>query len=200
MSFGNVTNISIRSWGKIVETPPGDHDLKHTHSDYIRSLDPIGCIKDAVHKAYLLARKLGFKCSPALVATAANSPEGVPAAAACFSGPTEWLQDTGSPNDLVDRQDLLPEILKHSEPAECPVTLCTAGGEIIVDKQIKLQVGATREEIYALLLDDSPSVMSIGKRCMRLGFDFVWRGYSNSPYYILPDKRKVKMTVIGDHT
>ena len=76
--------------------------------------------------------------------------------------------------------------------------MCTASGEITVDKQIRLQVGATREEICALRLDDSPSVMSIGKRCMRLGFDFVWRGYSKSPYYILPDKRKVKMTVIGD--
>jgi hypothetical protein len=48
-----------------------------------------------------------------------------------------------------------------------------------------------------LVLEDSPAVLSIGKRVMRYGYSFVWKA-GKRPYLITPSKEKIYLEVDGD--
>ena len=53
------------------------------------------------------------------------------------------------------------------------------------------------QEIEPYILENTPDVISVGMRCMRYGFTFVWPSGS-PPYFILPDGRRVHLSVDGD--
>ena len=47
------------------------------------------------------------------------------------------------------------------------------------------------------MLDSTPAVVSVGLRCMKLGYSFIWPAFG-LPYFILPDGNLVYLEVIGD--
>ncbi|CAE7336630.1 unnamed protein product [Symbiodinium sp. KB8] len=53
------------------------------------------------------------------------------------------------------------------------------------------------EPINAYVLDDTPSVLSLGKRCMKQGYGFVWPPGDN-PFMINPDGKRISLFVNGD--
>ena len=53
------------------------------------------------------------------------------------------------------------------------------------------------EPINAYVLDDTPSVLSVGKRCMKQGYGFVWPPGDN-PFMINPDGKRISLFVNGD--
>ena len=105
-----------------------------------------------------------------------------------------WLCDTGCPYDLVGCKTIPPEDEEIIEPAQNPTTLETANGDVEVVETIPMQIDALKEVIDPYILDETPDVLSIGKRCEEMGYDFHWYGYSKRPFFVTPDGDKVSMT------
>jgi hypothetical protein len=85
---------------------------------------------------------------------------------------------------------------KYIEPAPEEIMLLTANGPATVEEIVGVQVGPLRENIDALLLDSTPAVLSVGRRCMVDGYRFVWPP-KETPYFIDPDGRRIDMEVDG---
>ena len=112
-------------------------------------------------------------------------------------GPGKWLADTGCGFDLVDKADVPDWAMQNflTELAE-PVVLNTANGQVVCDKTVSLQVGPLCQEIEPLILEDTPSVLSIGLRCFKMGYSFIWKPYK-TPYFITPEGNVVKCALDG---
>jgi hypothetical protein len=82
----------------------------------------------------------------------------------------------------------------YYEKSENTIALATANGDIVVDRQVNLPVSKLQSQIKPLLLNETPPVLSVGRRCMEEGYDFIWRR-GKSPYFITPDKRMIRLTV-----
>ena len=81
-----------------------------------------------------------------------------------------WLVDTGCPMDLVGLGDLKgpdrADIRTHS--------LHTANGATRTAGRVDADVGNLDEVIEAHVLESTPSIISVGKRCMDMGYSFAW--------------------------
>jgi hypothetical protein len=109
--------------------------------------------------------------------------------------PSLIMADTGSPNDLIGLEDVPKgaKITKLDEDDQ--VELNTAGGTIFVDTITEISCEALNEISEPLVLADSSAVISIGKRVVHHGYDFVWRhGYF--PYFKRADGTKIRMEII----
>jgi hypothetical protein len=138
-----------------------------------------GVVKNATAKALKDALELCEELGTPHVSIAAP-------AMAKFFGPRRWLVDTGSAFDLVGRKDVPEAHLSAAEPARRPIQLKTANGVTTVDEEIILQCGPLKEHVYPLLLDSTPAVLSVGRRCMEDGFSFHWPAGGN-PVFVSPN-------------
>ena len=108
-----------------------------------------------------------------------------------------WLIDTGSPFDIASVEALGATACEAAERLRCGADLLTANGPTSCKEFIRMQVKQLQENIQPLLLKKSPFVLSVGIRCMELGYDFHWPAYKN-PYFILPDGRKGNLGVVNN--
>ena len=97
-----------------------------------------------------------------------------------------WLQDTGCPVDLAGKKSLPPKLMDNIQKSEEPQNFDTANGALPADEQVAMQVEGIPDNVHPYVLEDSPDVMTIGRRCVRLGYRFVWDPFSTKPYYNLP--------------
>ena len=109
----------------------------------------------------------------------------------CMVQPT-WIRskikfqmDTGCGHDLMSQR----KVEKH-------------GVETLVSEEaISFQIanGVTNTDLISNfhVLDDTPSVLSLGKRCMKQGYGFVWPPGEN-PFMINPDGKRISLFVNGD--
>ena len=107
--------------------------------------------------------------------------------------------DTGSAHDIVGRTGLPDRwIQEYVEVLEQPVRLETANGEILADKTIGLEFDAIGEqEIRPYVLEDAPDLISIGRRCLEMGYSFHWPSGSKSPFFVLPGSdQRVHLQVV----
>ena len=106
----------------------------------------------------------------------------------------------GGPFDIVGKSGL-PDgwIREHVEVNEKPVRMETANGEILADETIGMGLEAIGEqEIRPYVLQDSPDLISIGRRCQEMGYTFHWSPWSKRPYFILPgSEQKVHLQTMG---
>ena len=107
-----------------------------------------------------------------------------------------WLMDTGCGFDLVDH-GVTAKLKRHVRPVDERLLLNTANGELEVRKQIDLKIPELGEQVTALVLPSTPSVLSIGKRCMREGYHFEWKPYS-PPTLITPSGLVIELVVEED--
>eukprot|EP00971_Amphidinium_carterae_P208356 4134138-Amphidinium_carterae.1 len=70
----------------------------------------------------------------------------------------------------------------------------TANGVMEASKRATEKVNTLRSTITPLLLDSTPDVLSVGRRCMTGGYSFHWESGMN-PYFIDKKGRKISMTV-----
>ena len=70
----------------------------------------------------------------------------------------------------------------------------TANGVKSTTSMVDLNFDTFNEPAKAHVLDDTPSVLSLGKRCMEQGYSFVWPS-GRDPYMINSDGEKIKMKV-----
>ena len=108
-------------------------------------------------------------------------------------GPDRWIGDTGSGHDLISRRDLAPADFEGSVEGD-GITLTTVNGPAYAGTRIKLQSSALWDEIEPLVLVDTPAIISVGRRCMMRGYDFIWKA-GRKPYMIDPAVRRIPMSV-----
>ena len=106
------------------------------------------------------------------------------------------MDHTGCGHDLVGKSEVKAKALKKAEPEECLV-LSTANGPAPVEQVAEMTVKELLEDIRPLVLEETPSVLSIGRRCMRYGYGFYWRP-GRKPILVTPKGRRIKLHVEGD--
>ena len=78
-----------------------------------------------------------------------------------------------------------------------PISFQTANGVTDTDLVSNFQTESFKEPINAYVLDDTPSVLSIGKRCMNHKYGFVWPP-GREPLMIDPEGKRISLFANGD--
>ena len=106
-----------------------------------------------------------------------------------------WIVDTGSAFDLINKQvsNLAPHRIR--ELAQ-PMFLQTANGGTRTSTFVAGELPELAVSVEAHVLDNTPPLLSVGRRCMNDGMTFVWPAGSD-PYFIRKDGMKVALSVEG---
>ena len=91
---------------------------------------------------------------------------------------------------------MTPQDWQDVEPAPESLCLKSANGPVCASQMISYQCTTTGEVIDALVMKDSPPVISIGRRCMLHGWGFYWEP-GEAPYIILPCGKTITCIVEG---
>jgi hypothetical protein len=78
--------------------------------------------------------------------------------------------DTGSAVDLVSARDGPSDYVHGVLPLDVPISLSTANGRMLATKCVEMQVGTLADVVSPLVLNSTPPVLSVGKRCMDEGY------------------------------
>ena len=109
-----------------------------------------------------------------------------------------WILDSGASDDVAPRE-LCPEgVLKNARALDNELLLTTAGGLITVTHSVHCKISSTGESIDALLLDESPALLSMGLRCLRDGWTLLWLGFSDTPILVSPCWTKFLQCAVKD--
>ena len=107
-----------------------------------------------------------------------------------FSPNCSWIIDTGSGTDLFTRANCPEYAIYNSND---PVMLMTANGPSDSSKQANMAAGDLgNTDPY--LLPQTPSVLSVGLKCMNQGYDFIWYA-KDKPFFVKPDGTKIYLKV-----
>ena len=87
----------------------------------------------------------------------------------------EWLVDSGSVFHLLGEKDMSEKEAETQYTAESPETLQTANGVKCADQCARFKVPALKVSSQALLLDNAPPVLSLGKLVLGEGCSFMWK-------------------------
>src|SRR5665648_227264 len=113
-------------------------------------------------------------------------PSGTALAAAYDYDPSNqvrsWLVDTGCRYDLTTRASVPPSHQDLITDAIIPLTLSTATGLVSCTQVAGTQIGGFEEVAGPYLLDATPDVLSIGRRCVEDGCEFHWGPFSPVSY------------------
>ncbi|CAE8641625.1 unnamed protein product [Polarella glacialis] len=104
-----------------------------------------------------------------------------------------WIADTGSANDLVKVAQLSRKEVKTVETHAVKARLATANGVICADKTAMISVPKLNLSVRPLLLDNTPNVLSVGRRVVEDGWNFVWK--SDGPCYFEKDGEIVPLVI-----
>ncbi|CAE6965643.1 unnamed protein product [Symbiodinium sp. CCMP2456] len=122
---------------------------------------------------------------------------------ACMVQPTwmrskiKFLMDAGCGHDLISQRKVEKHGLETLVSPENGVSFQTANGITATDLISNFRTKSVAETINAYVLDDTPSVLSVGKRCMQQGYGFVWPP-GKDPFMINPDGKRISLFVHGD--
>jgi len=106
-----------------------------------------------------------------------------------------WLIDSGCAFDLLSSKNIPDyESGKLRNRGVAPV-LRTANGLARPKGTAKVRIGSLDEVCEPLIMADSPDVLSMGRRCVKMGYSFHWPAGSLKPYLIRPDGVKVELIV-----
>ena len=78
--------------------------------------------------------------------------------------------------------------------ARDPIVFHTANGSTATNKEAEIDLGTFDMTSQAYVLDDTPSVMSLGKRCMEEGYSFVWPS-GKMPFMITKFGSRIDLTM-----
>ena len=110
----------------------------------------------------------------------------------------KFLMDDGCGDDLISKHKVRKHGLETLVSQEAvSFQFQTARGVTNTDLISNFQTESFTEPINAYVLDDTPSVLSAGKRCMKQGYGFVWPPGSD-PFMISPDGKRISLFVNGD--
>ena len=141
----------------------------------------VGIQRDYVHEA-----------GPKLAAAPALDPQ--------VMGVRRFIADTGCGYNLIGADCIkCAGAEDHVQRLPHNVTLNTAGGNVGCNRCVDIQCDTFPEgEFNALVLEHTPSVVSIGQRCREMGYAFHWHSCSNEPYFEAPDGTIIPLVVYGN--
>ena len=112
-------------------------------------------------------------------------------------GGVRWLVDTGCPMDRVGLGDLQGPDRALIAKGGHTHALHTANGATRTAGRVDADVCNLDEVIEAHVLESTPSIISVGKRCMDMGYLFVWTA-GCKPTLTCPSGRMVTLDVINN--
>ena len=115
----------------------------------------------------------------------------------CISLPIQakdrrFILDSGSGHDLISARKAERMNLKKRNCE--PILFHTANGSTATHTEVEIDLGTFDDTSHAYVLDDTPSVMSLGKRCMEEGYSFVWPS-GKMPFLITKDGERIDLTI-----
>ena len=115
----------------------------------------------------------------------------------CITVPVEerdkrFILDSGSGHDLISSTRISRMDLPTYD--DKVVNFHTANGVTCSTKRSSIKFEAFNEPAEAHILEDTPSVLSMGKRCVDLGYSFVWPT-GRTPFMLDPNGNIIEMTV-----
>ena len=106
--------------------------------------------------------------------------------------------DTGCGFDLAKKSHLERCGLgKSIRKTGLKVTLNTPAGPQKVKYEAPISIASLKEEVPVIVLDSTPDVLSIGRRCVEDGYRFVWGAHSDTPYLTTPSGKRINLVVHG---
>eukprot|EP00435_Cladocopium_sp_Y103_P049810 s1489_g15.t1 len=103
-----------------------------------------------------------------------------------------FILDSGSGHDLISEKKA--ERMGLSTNTCEPITFHTANGSTSTNQQARIDIGTFDKAANAYILDDTPSVMSLGKRCMDEGYSFVWPS-NQMPFLIDKEGKRIDLSL-----
>ena len=115
----------------------------------------------------------------------------------CITVPVEerdkrFILGSGSGHDLISSTRISRMDLPTYD--DKVVNFHTANGVTCSTKRSSIKFEAFNEPAEAHILEDTPSVISMGKRCVDLGYSFVWPT-GGTPFMLDPNGNIIEMTV-----
>ncbi len=107
-----------------------------------------------------------------------------------------WLVDTGCPIDLISRDSLHVDELSFVKQAGRGIKLNTANGVTYAEDIVAFQIDGLEDLIEAYILESTPIVMSLGKRCMDYGYSFEWK--SKIATLTTPGGKRIVLDITND--
>eukprot|EP00435_Cladocopium_sp_Y103_P049150 s608_g14.t1 len=104
----------------------------------------------------------------------------------------KFILDSGSGHDLTSEKKV--ERMGLQVQACEPITFHTANGSTSTRHQAKIDLGTFDKVAHAYILEDTPSVMSLGKRCMDEGYSCVWPS-DQMPFLITKDGARIDLSL-----
>ncbi len=107
----------------------------------------------------------------------------------------KWIIDSGSAYDLMKKgkaEKQFHSILQDSGKAHFD----TANGRTASMDRVGVFIEQMPVQIKPWLLEHTPLVLSLGKRCLQDGFDFVWKRFA-LPYFVTPNGTILPLDVDG---
>jgi hypothetical protein len=113
-------------------------------------------------------------------------------------GIRRWLAGTGCRRDLVRTSLVAKRGGEAYMRMRAPIYLNAANGRTSIAKQVTMFLPQLDEVADVLCCQNTPSVISIGERCVGGVSGFYWPPRSQNPFFIKPDGAKVIVEVEGD--
>jgi hypothetical protein len=113
-------------------------------------------------------------------------------------GVRRWLADTGCGHDLVASSVVVEAGGEDYIQVKPPTYLNTANGVASATKGVTMCIPQLDEMTDSMCLSHTPSVLSVGERCVAMGYAFFWPPYSEHLFFVKPDGSSVTMDVVGD--
>ena len=107
------------------------------------------------------------------------------------------MLDTGCKYDLTTRASVPLHQHDRIYRAPAPIILATANGLSSGEKIVQQQIGELGEVAEPYILDSTPDVLSIGRRCVEDGYSFSWTPYSLHPTMTTPRRARCETYVQG---
>ena len=103
--------------------------------------------------------------------------------------PDCWIFDTGCGHDLTSLRWVVEADKNRMLTSNNPLTLTGAGGNVPASLTLRLQSRAINIGVVEpYVLQHTPCVLSIGRRCVAEGWSFWWPPHSTDPVMIPPNK------------
>ena len=115
----------------------------------------------------------------------------------CISLPVQakdrrFILDSGSGHDLISARKA--ERMNLKQRTCDPIMFHTANGSTATQTEAEIDLGTFDMTSQAYVLDDTPFVMSLGKRCMGEGYSFVWPS-GKMPFMITKNGERIDLTI-----
>ena len=84
------------------------------------------------------------------------------------------------------------------EQVDSPQVSETPNGCVTATECVPMQIAALRENIEPFVLDESPDILTVGRRRRKHRYGFHWDPFSVEPYFVTPNGEYVKLHTVDD--